>query len=139
MCLVHSQNGKTKRTHRANEKYQTRSRKDIAQSHQQRNDTSKSKTCCSEQRRGRSRIGSLTIHGQSRRSCKSQSHRKKQHKQHSLIYSKMIFITKDYKLYRNFKLPARKSSPSKMKTISNIFLTIRTISKTFFTFKAILS
>ena len=37
----------------------------------------------------------------------------KQHKQHSLIYSKMIFITKDYKLYRNFKLPVRKSSLQK--------------------------
>ena len=41
------------------------------------------------------------------------SERKKQHKQHSLIYSKMIFITKDYKLYRNFKLPVRKSSLQK--------------------------
>ena len=61
MCLVHSQNGKTKRTHRANEKYQPRSRKDITQPHQRRNDTSKSKTCCTEQCRGRSRIGSLHL------------------------------------------------------------------------------
>lgn len=29
----------------------------------------------------------------------------------------MIFITKDYKLYRNFKLPVQKSSLQKLKQI----------------------
>ena len=76
MGLRQGQQGKAQRTERTYQKKQSGSGEDIAQPDQRGYNPSKSKSRGTKQRRSRTRIGSLAIHGQRRAGREGESQRK---------------------------------------------------------------